>query len=310
MRTIKWLAVLLGLIAPCLAAEPKPLQSMGLSMSSLENPFFVALVKGAEAKARSINPSVKITTLANDYSIAKQEAHIDRFIEEHTDLILVNAADPHKLQGVLEKARAAGSVVVAVDVTSDGADAAVLTDNRKAGELACTFLANALGGKGRVVIQSGPQVSSVIDRVVGCRTALKAHTGIAILADDGDGKASRWGGMQLMAADIKRFGKIDGVFAINDRQAIGADTAAQQAGMKRLVITSVDGAPDIEQAMHSPSFVEASATQDPYVMAQRGVALGYEIMNGHRPPSPTVLIAPGLLTRANLGQYKGWEHGQ
>jgi ribose transport system substrate-binding protein len=35
------------------------------------------------------------------------------------------------------------------------------------------------------------------------------------------------------------------VFTINDPQAIGADLAAKQLGRKGIVITSVDGAPDI-----------------------------------------------------------------
>lgn len=275
-------------------------------MGALENPFYSALIKGAEAQARSVNPLVKFTVLANDYSVPKQIAHLQRLIDDGVDIILLNAADPHQLAPVIARAKAAGIVVVALDVMSDGADITVLTDNRKAGESACNYLAGVLGGKGRVVIQSGPHVSSVIDRVAGCNEALKAYAGIKLLGPPGDGKASRWGGMQLMREDVKRYGQIDGVFTINDRQATGADAAAQQLGLHKLVITSVDGAPDIEQALKSPSFIQASASQDPYGMAQRGVQLGVDILNGHRPNTAVVLLEPGLVTRDNIGQYHGW----
>ncbi len=72
------------------------------------------------------------------------------------------------------KAQAAGITVVAVDTYADGADAAVTTDNVQAGQIACQFIVDKLGGKGNVIIENGPQVSSVIDRVNGCKKALGA----------------------------------------------------------------------------------------------------------------------------------------
>ena len=72
---------------------------------------------------------------------------------------------------------------------------------------------------------------------------------IKILSDDQDGKGSREGGLNVMQGHLTRFPTIDAVFTINDPQAIGTDLAAKQLGRSELIITSVDGAPDIEKAL-------------------------------------------------------------
>ena len=60
---------------------------------------------------------------------------------------------------MVKRAQAAGIVVVAVDVAAAGADATVQTNNIQAGEIACQYIADKLGGKGgKVIIQNGPQV--------------------------------------------------------------------------------------------------------------------------------------------------------
>ena len=45
-------------------ASAKELKSIGISLGSMGNPFFVALSKGAEDEAKKINPNVKVTTVA------------------------------------------------------------------------------------------------------------------------------------------------------------------------------------------------------------------------------------------------------
>jgi ribose transport system substrate-binding protein len=288
------------------AAQAKELKSVGVTLGSLGNPFFVALTKGAEAKAKEINPNVKVTAASADYDLNKQFNQIDNFIASGVDVILLNAADPKAIVSAVKRAQAAGVVVVAVDVAAAGADATVQTNNVQAGQIACQYMADKIGGKGNVVIQNGPQVSAVIDRVKGCKEVLAKQPAIKILSDDQDAKGSREGGLNVMQGHLTRFPDIAGVFTINDPQAIGTDLAAKQLGRKGIVITSVDGAPDIESALKSDTLVAASASQDPFAMAQQAVAIGYDIMNGKKPENPVVLMPSTLITRDNVKDYKGW----
>lgn len=296
----------------CLAAflsqgvQAKELKSVGITLGSLGNPYFVTLAEGAKAKVMELNPNAKVTSVSADYDLSKQFTQIDNFISAGVDLILLNAVDPKAIGSAINKARKAGIVVVAVDVNAKGVDATVQTDNVEAGRLACQFIIDKLSGKGNMIIQNGPQVTSVTDRVTGCKNALAKAPDIKVLSDDQDAKGSREGGLNTMQGYLTRFPKIDGLFAINDPQAIGSDLAAKQLKRTGIIITSVDGAPDIENALKTDTSIQASASQDPWAMAQDAVVLGNDILNDRKPAEAVTLLTPKLITRDNIGEYKGW----
>jgi len=287
-------------------AHAKDLNSIGITVGSLGNPFFTTIAKGAEAKAKQVNPKVKILTASADYDLGKQFTQVDNFIAAGVDMILLNAVDANAIEPAVKRAQAAGVVVVAIDVAANGADATVQTNNVQAGEIACKYIVDKIGGKGDVIIQNGPQVSAVIDRVKGCKDVFAKSPGIKVLSDDQDAKGSREGGLNIMQGYLTRFPKIDAVFTINDPQAIGTDLAAKQLSRKGIVITSVDGAPDIEDALKTDTMVEASASQDPYAMAQQAVEVGAGILAGKKPANPMILMPSNLITRDNVKDYKGW----
>ncbi|MFL6877594.1 ABC transporter substrate-binding protein [Pseudomonas marginalis] len=288
------------------AAEARELKALGISMGSLGNPYFVTLADGATARAKELNPNVKVTSVSADYDLSKQFSQIDNFISSKVDLILINAVDPSAMASAIKKARDAGIVVVAVDVDAKGVNATVQTDNVEAGKLACQYLVDKLAGKGNVIIQNGPQVTAVTDRVKGCKAALAGAPDIKVLSDDQDGKGSREGGLNVMQGYLTRFPKIDGLFAINDPQAIGSDLAAKQLKRSGIIITSVDGAPDIENALKTDTQIQASASQDPWAMAQTAVNVGNDLLNDKAPAEAVTLLTPKLITRDNVGTYSGW----
>jgi ribose transport system substrate-binding protein len=150
-------------------AAAKDLKSIGISLGSMGNPFFVALAKGAEFEARKTNPNVKVTAIGFDYDLGKQNTQIDNFIAAGVDLILLNPGDPNAIAPAIRRAQAAGIIVIAVDTAAKGANATVETNNLQAGTIACDDLIEKMGDKGNLVILNGPQVSSVIERVNGCK---------------------------------------------------------------------------------------------------------------------------------------------
>lgn len=307
-KSLSAIAILaLAAIVPTAQAQPRQLKSVGVTLGNMGNPFFVALARGAESEAKKINPAVKFSALSADYDLSKQASQIDNFITSGVDLILVNAVDPKALESAINRAKKAGIAVVGVDAAAAGADAVVMTDNTQAGRIACDYIVEKLQGKGNVVIQNGPQVTAVIDRVNGCKESLAKSPGIKLLSSDQDAKGTREGGMNIMQGHLTRFPKIDAVFAINDPQAIGADLAARQLRRTGIVITAVDGAPDVEDALKGPTQVQASASQDPFAIAVKGVEVGAKLLNGEKPAQQTVLLPSRLVTRDNVKDYKGWQ---
>jgi ribose transport system substrate-binding protein len=294
-------------IALAMPASAKDLKVIGVSVGSMGNPFFVQIVKGAEDGAKAINPNVKVIAGGVDYDLNKQFTQIDNFIAAGADLVLINSVDPNAIEPAMKRLRDAGIVAISVDVSGKGSDATVQTNNVEAGTKACEYIAEKLKGKGNVIIENGPPVSAVIDRVAGCKAVLGKHPDIKILSDNQNAKGSREGGQDVMIGLLTANDKVDAVFAINDPQAIGSEQAAKQLNRTNLFITSVDGAPDIEAALKEKgNLIEASSAQDPYAMAKKAVQVGYDIMNGKKPADPMIQIPSNLVTRDNVGQYKGW----
>jgi ribose transport system substrate-binding protein len=299
---------LAGVLATTALAETKKLDSVALTVGDLGNPFFVQIAHGAEAQAKHINGKVKFTALSSNYDVNNQTNQIDNFISSNVNLILLGAADSKGIAPAVLRAKQAGVTVVAVDVGAEGGvDATVTSNNKQAGIKDGLYVAERLKGKGQVVIVNGPPVTAVTDRVEGFLEEIKKHPDIKILSQDQNAGGSRDGGLRVMSDLLTAFKQIDAVFAINDPTAIGCDLGAKQAQRKEFFIVGVDGSPDIVPFLKDPaSLIAATAAQDPYLMAEEAVKIGYDIMQGKKPKEELTLIPVGLITRENVDRYAGW----
>jgi ribose transport system substrate-binding protein len=291
------------------AAMAKDITVVGITVGSLGNPYFVATDKGIAARAKEITPSAKIIAVSSDYDLNKQFTQIDNFIAAGAQVIMVNAADPVAIAPALMKAHNAGIAIGAFDVAATGADITVMTDNVKAGEMSCQYIADHLPNHaGDVIVVNGPQVSAVTDRVKGCEKVLHGYSGIKILSDDQNAMGSRDGGFSVGQNLLTRFPHIDAAFGINDPTSIGLELAAKQQHRSEFFITSVDGAPDIvPEIENKDGMIKASAAQDPYGMAAEAYSYAVDVANGKPPPSKIVLLTPTLITIDNIASYKGWD---
>ncbi|TPW26862.1 substrate-binding domain-containing protein [Martelella alba] len=301
-------AMLAGLAAgTALAGDAKTIDKVGISVGTLGNPFYVATAEGITNAAKAINPDVDITSVSADYDLNKQLSQIDSFIGAGVNVMMIVPVDPNASVPSVRKAKDAGLVVAAFDAVAPNADVNVTTNNVKAGEIACQYMADRLGGKGDVVIVNAVQVSAVVDRVNGCKSVLANYPDIKIVADQAS-EGSRDTGMKVMQSLLTRFPHIDGVFALNDPAAVGADLAAKQLHRDEFFIVSVDGAPDVQHLLKSGNtLIAATAAQDPYAMAAKAFELANDIYQGNPPAETNVLMDPQLVTVDNVDSYIGWE---
>jgi ribose transport system substrate-binding protein len=298
-----------GVIASPLFGAEKQLKAVGLPVADLSNPFFVQIAHGVEDQAKQYNPKVKITALSSgSYDVGNQTNQMDNLISAGVDMIILGAADSKGIAPAVTRAKAAGIVVIAVDVSAEGGvDATVMSDNKQAGKEAGQYIVDKLKGKGQMVIVNGPPISSVQDRVAGALEVLKKNPDIKILSQDQNAGGSRDGGLRVMTDLLTAFPKLDAVFAINDPTGIGCDLAASQARRNEFFIVGVDGSPDGAATLKSKgSLFEATPAQDPYTMAKKAVEVGYGVMNGKKPEQETILIPVKLITRENVNEYQGW----
>ena len=189
------------------AASAKDLNSIGITLGSLGNPFFVALAAGCRGQGQGDQPERQ-----GQHRLGRlrpeQAVHPDRQLHR-----LRRRHDPAQRRRPARRSprrssgrRRPGSWWWRSTSPRPGADATVQTNNVQAGEIACQYIADKLGEEGgKVIIQNGPQVGAVIDRVNGCKEVLAKNPKIEILSDDQDGKGSREGGLNIMQGHLTRF---------------------------------------------------------------------------------------------------------
>jgi ribose transport system substrate-binding protein len=297
----------MGTASQALAAD-KELKSVGLTVGDLGNPFFVQIAHGAAAQAKTFNPEVKVTSLSSNYDVKNQASQMKDFISSGVELIILGAANSKMIGSSVKQAKARGIVVVAVDVGAEGGvDATVMSDNKQAGEQAAQYIVDRLHGKGQVVIVNGQPVTSVRDRVAGAISVFKKYPDIKILSQNQNAEGTSQGGLRVMTDLLTMYKHIDAVFAVNDPTGIGCNLAAQKVQRTEFFIVGVDGSPEAVEALkNKESLFVATSAQDPYLMSQKAVEVGYNVLQGKKPEQETILIPVKLITRDNVSEYTGW----
>ena len=87
---------------------------------------------------------------------------------------------------------------------------------------------------------------------------------------------------------------------------MGADLAAKQLH-RNLAITGIDGSPEAEEALKGDTMFVGSAAQSPFNVGAASVKAGYDLFEGKKPEKDLILIAPTLVNRDNIADYKGWK---
>lgn len=294
--------------AESLSTPNRKLQTIGVALGDLGNPFYNAVQKGAETEAQKIGGNIRVNAVSSAFDLNQQTNQIENFTAANTDLIILSAVDKKGVKPVIDQARLAGRVVIALDSAVDAdVDAMISSNNTQAGEVACQYIAARLKGQGSVVILNGTPMDSINQRVSGCEKSLSKYPNIKLISKEQNAEGTRDGGLRVMSDLLTTFPKIDAVFATNDQSGVGADLAAKQARRKEFFIVGVDGSPDATKAMEDKDGVfAATAAQNPAGMAQKAVQIGNDIIQGKKPESPNILIPVKLVTRENLSSYQGW----
>ena len=268
------------------------------------NPFFVKMREGAQAKAAELG--VDLTALAgreegdNEGQITAMESCIARGV----DGILLVPTDSSAIVDTVERARAKGILVIALDTPLepvDAADATFATDNFMAGTLIGAWARARLGPAAATakiaylnLLPSQPSVDVLRNQ------GFMQGFGIALadpgrIGDESDPRnacqdvtnGNPEGGRRAMENCLLREPNIRVVYAINEPAAAGAHEALRALGKAGdVVVVSVDGGcPGVRNV--ADGVIGATAQQYPLVMAAMGVeAVATFVRTGQRPAAP------------------------
>ena len=267
--------------------------TVGLSLSTLNNPFFVTVREGAQEAANEAGLEL-IVTDAQD-SVSTQVSDIEDLITRGVDVLIVNATDSAAVVPAVMQANAAGIPVIAVDRGIDGGDLAyyVASDNVAGGALAAEFICDQLGGEGTVVELEGiPGASATRDRGAGFNQYLDEEcSGLEVVARQ-TANFDRAEGLSVMENILVAQPEIDAVFAHNDEMALGAMQAIGASG-RDMMIVGFDATDDARAAVEDCDMA-ATVAQQPAVLGSTAVELAAGLIEGESAPAETESIAVEL----------------
>ncbi|HTN53087.1 MAG TPA: D-ribose ABC transporter substrate-binding protein, partial [Anaeromyxobacter sp.] len=281
MRRLAVVALLVAVAGPALAKD-----TVGLSVSTLNNPFFVTLRDGAKAAADKAG--LDLVVLDAQDKVDKQVADIEDLVQRKVKVVLVNPCDAAAVVPAIERANAAGVPVITVDRAASGGKVAfhIASDNVAGGKLAGDLVCKLAGAKGKVVELEGiPGSSAARDRGQGFNAALKASCpGVKVVARQ-TANFDRAQGLSVMENVLQAQPAIDAVFAHNDEMALGA-LQAIRASKRPIKIVGFDATDDAVKAVNACEMA-ASVAQQPAAMGKLGVEKAAALAKGGKAPEQT-----------------------
>ncbi len=280
-------------------ANPK----VGLSLSTLNNPFFVQIRAGAQAEAKKLGVDLTVTDAQNDAS--QQANQLQNFTSSNLGAIIVNPVDSDAASNSVKAADQAKIPVIAVDrgVNKASVDALVASDNVAGGELAAKTIGEKLGGKGKIVILQGQAgTSAARERAQGFAQGLKAYPGIQVVAQQ-PADFDRTKGLDVMSNLLQAHPDVQGVIAANDEMALGAIKALGSKAGKSVSVVGFDGTPDGLNAVKDGTLY-ASVAQQPSQLGKIAVDNALKAIDGKK-VEETIKVPVKVVTKENVAGFTG-----
>ncbi|MEC3885735.1 ribose ABC transporter substrate-binding protein RbsB [Halobacillus sp. HZG1] len=249
---------------------------VGLSVSTLNNPFFVSMKEGVENEAAAQGMEVVVVDAQND--AAKQINDVEDLIQQGVDVLLINPTDSSAISTAVQSANSLGIPVVTLDRSAEKGEVATLvsSDNEKGGEMAGEYLVEQLGEGAKVAELEGvPGASATRERGAGFHNI--ADEKLDVVAKQ-TANFDRTEGLNTMENIIQGNPDIKAVFAHNDEMALGAYQAIQSSGRDVLVV-GFDGNDDAMTSIQNGN-LSATVAQQPEEIGKLAVEAGADVLQG------------------------------
>lgn len=251
--------------------------TLALVISTLNNPFFVTLKEGAEARAAELGYNIIVLDSQNDP--AKELANVEDLTVRKVSALLINPTDSDAVTNAIRVANGANIPVITLDRGAAGGEVVshIASDNVAGGKLAGSFIADRLGDGASVIELEGiPGTSAARDRGAGFAEAIAEH-GFKLLARQ-PADFDRTKGLNVMENLLTAHPGVQAVFAQNDEMALGAIRAVQAAG-KEVMIVGFDGNDDAVKAVER-GLLSGTVAQQPDQIGAIGVATADSVLKG------------------------------
>lgn len=300
------------------AAEGKKL-TVGLTVPTLVNPFFVGMDRGVRDRCGELGFNVIAPNANND--MATQANQMEDLITKKVDVIIICPINADAIVPAVKKANAAKIPVLALDRGSTAGDLAVFieSNNVEMGQKGADWIADHLKerygeAKGNVVDLQGLRGTTAAEsREKGFTEEIKKYPNIHLVASqaaDFDQEKA----LNLTTDILQANSKVDAIFCANDDNAVGAIKAIQ--AMKRfqpigaknhIFVIGIDGTAQALEDIRNGT-LDATISQNPVKMASKAVDFAQQILGGQK-LDPHVFYPSLLLDKSNIDSPEAKAYG-
>lgn len=262
----------------CAKSEASDKKKVGLIVSTLNNPFFVKLKEGAEAKADELGYELLIMDSQNDP--AKEVSNMEDMTSKGVSIVLLNPVDSDAAIAAIQVANNLDTPVITLDRMSNAGDVVthIASDNVAGGVMAAKYIIEQLGGEGNVVELEGTAGSSATrDRGAGFNQGIKEAKFNVVAKQTAD--FDRTKGLSVMENILQGKKDIKAVFAHNDEMALGALKALQDAKLNDVIVVGFDATDDAVESVKKGELA-ATVAQQPEIIGSLGIETMDKVLKG------------------------------
>lgn len=301
MLAIAVMLVLVALVAGCQRGGGEGGGArIGLSVSTLNNPFFVTLRDGAQSAADEAGAELIVSDAQND--TAQQQDDIQNFVTQQVNAILVNPVDSDAVVPAIEAANQANIPVIALDRGASGGELAttIASDNVQGGNLAGEELIRLVGSGSVAQLEGTPGADPARDRGQGFQDAIDAQSAVEVVASQ-SANFDRAEGLNVAANILQANPDIAGIFAQNDEMALGAVQALGNSAGDDVKVVGFDATEDGLSAIQDGT-MNATVAQQPAEIGSLGVENAISVINGES-VEENIPVEVQLVTPENVSEF-------
>lgn len=273
--------------------------TIGLAVSTLNNPYFVALTDGAREAAAALGVKLAVVDAQND--AINQINQVQTFTTQGVKSIIINPVDSTQAAPAAKAAENANIPLISVDRSIDGGKVAskIVSDNVAGGRLAAIELGRATSGA-VVHLQGIPGTSASRDRGQGFDKGVNSGTIQVVATQPAD--FDRTKGLDVMTNLLQSNPTLTGVFAENDEMALGAIRALGDRAGKDVQVVGFDGTPDALLAIEAGAMA-ATIAQQPKVLGRIAVEQAVKAARGEQ-VQQVIDVEVKVVNRQNVAEFK------
>lgn len=273
--------------------------TIGLAVSTLNNPYFVQLTDGAREAAAALGVTLVVVDAQND--AINQINQVQTFTTQGVKSIIINPVDSTQAAPAATAAENANIPLISVDRSIDGGKVAskIVSDNVAGGRLAAIELGRSTSGA-VVHLQGIPGTSASRDRGQGFDKGVSSGT-IQVVATQPAG-FDRTKGLDVMTNLLQSNPTLTGVFAENDEMALGAIAALGDRAGADVAVVGFDGTADGLAAIEAGTMA-ASIAQQPHELGRQAVEQAVKATRSE-PPTPRIDVEVKVVTETNLAEFR------